>query len=50
MAAAVDAILKKPITRLQLRAEIARIRVGEAKEAEAPFEVLPDPAVAQAGG
>jgi signal transduction histidine kinase len=45
-AAAVNGILKKPITRFQLRAEIARIRSEDASQPCAPFQVLADPAVA----
>jgi CheY-like chemotaxis protein len=45
-AATVDGILKKPITRLHLQTEIARIRFEDVQEPDAPFKVLPDPAVA----
>jgi signal transduction histidine kinase len=44
--AAVDAILEKPITRLRLRAEIARISSGSARRPATPIEVLENSAVA----
>jgi CheY-like chemotaxis protein len=43
---AVNAILEKPITRLQLRAEIARIKPEAAERTDSPFKVVTNSAVA----
>jgi signal transduction histidine kinase len=43
--APVNAILEKPITRLQLRAEIARITGGTGERTESPFKVAMNSAV-----